>query len=49
MEELLWKIQQLEARHGTHDRREGREEKTPFSREIELEPLPRRFTVPSIP
>ncbi|XP_052197206.1 uncharacterized protein LOC127804386 [Diospyros lotus] len=47
--ELLLRIQQLEARHGAHDRRESHEEKTPFSREIELEPLPYRFKVPSIP
>ncbi|XP_052197635.1 uncharacterized protein LOC127804697 [Diospyros lotus] len=47
--ELLLRIQQVEARHGAHDMRESHEEKTPFSREIELEPLPRRFKVPSIP
>ena len=49
IEELLWRIQQMEARHGAHDRREGRKERTLFSREIELEPLLHRFKVPSIP
>lgn len=49
VEELLQTIQQLEARHGAHNRREGGEEKTLFSREIKVEPFPCRFKVPSIP
>lgn len=47
--ELLLRIQQLEARHGAYNPRGSCEERTPFSREIEMEPLPRRFKVPSIP
>ncbi|XP_052189971.1 uncharacterized protein LOC127799787 [Diospyros lotus] len=46
--ELLLRIQQLEVRHGAHSRRESHKERTQFSREIELEPFPRRFKVPSI-
>jgi len=49
VEELLQRIQQLEARHGVHDRRKGQGEKTSFSREIKLEPLLHGFKVPNIP
>ena len=49
VEELLQRIQQLEVRHGAFGQREGSEERTPLSREIKLEPLPRKFKVPSIP
>ena len=49
VKELHQRIQQLEARNRAHERRESREESTPFSREIELKPLPHRFKVPNIP
>ncbi|XP_052189973.1 uncharacterized protein LOC127799790 [Diospyros lotus] len=49
VEGLLQRVQQLEVRYEIHDRGEGREKRTPLSREIELEPLPCRFTTPNIP
>jgi len=49
VEELLRRIQQLESRHKAHDRRESHKERTPFSKEIELEPLPRKLKVLNIP
>ncbi|XP_052197197.1 uncharacterized protein LOC127804377 [Diospyros lotus] len=49
MEELLQRVQELEARQGAHGQNSGYEERTSFMREVELEALPRRFKVPSIP